>query len=158
MKKVLFMLLCLLQMFSCSKEENESPIVGTWNEIYVLETIYDLQTEEIIGEHGYSARVIATFYDSGKLMWNMLGTTYEGKYSVSNKTINLEIGSEKESYRIEESSFGKLILSKDEIDQKKQMKEKLIRVFLKTGYQLSEDDIMKYTGPYPEWGVTRGIK
>jgi hypothetical protein len=156
MKKVIFINLFLLLLISCSKDEDDSLIVGTWNEIYVLGTIYDLQTGEIIGEHGYSANAIATFYNSGKLTWKMLGITSEGSYNISDNSLNIGIDSKTKSYTIEEFLSGKLILSTEEIDQGKQMREKIMRVFIKTDYQLTEDDIMKYTGPYPDWGVTRG--
>lgn len=146
----------LLLFISCSKDEDDSLIVGTWNEIYVLGTIYDLQTGEIIGEHGYSAKTIATFYNSGKLIWKMLGITSEGSYNISDNSLNIAIDSKTKSYTIEEFISGKLILSTEEIDQEKQIREKMMRVFIKTDYQLTEDYIMKYTGPYPDWGVTRG--
>ena len=157
MRKLIFFNLFLLLFVSCSKDEEESLILGTWNDIYKLGTIYDIQTGNIIGEHGYSAyQLEVTFYDSGKLIWIVHGKKFEGKYNISVNSINIEIDSESTSYTIEELSSGKLILSTEEIDHEKQIREKIIRVFIKTDYQLTEDDIKKYTGPYPNWGETRG--
>ena len=156
MRKLIFFNLFLLLLVSCSKDEEDSLILGTWNDIYKLGTIYDIQTGKIIGEHGYSAyQLEVTFYDFGKLIWKVRGKKFEGKYKISANSINIEIDSESKSYKIEELSSGKLILSTEEIDHERQIREKIMTVFIKNDYQLTEDDIMKYTGPYPDWGEKR---
>lgn len=156
---MLFVLFCGLSniLISCSKDEDDSLLLGTWNDIYKLGTIYDIHTGKIIGEHGYSAyQLEVTFCDLGKLIWKVHGKMFEGKYNTSANSINIVINSESILYTIEELSSGKLILSTEEIDHEKQIREKIMIVFIKTDYQLTEDDIMKYTGPYPDWGETRG--
>lgn len=153
MKKFLILSLCICCLFACSDDEEDSPIVGTWNEMYVLGTVYDLQSGEVVGEHGYSARTTITLQNSGKLIWKNFGITSEGKYNISNNTLKFVIGSETISYTIEESSSNKLILSNEITDQEKKLKEIIKHVFIKAGYQLTGEDMIKYNSPYPEWGV-----
>lgn len=156
MKKILFFWLCCSLFAACSSDEDESPLVGTWHDIYALGTVYDMQTGKVVGEHGYSAYgTTITFSFTGALTYDALGYKSEGSYSLSGNTLKMTFESETIFYIIEELSSGKLLLSKEIIDQEKQLREIIVRVFIKTGYQLTYEDILKYTGPYNDWGVKR---
>ncbi len=146
MKYSFIFLFSILILSSCSKEDDDnSPIIGTWNEYYNVTTSYDIETGEKI-HVGVGGWAIIDFQSSGNAIYRYLGINYNGKYLLSDNELKLIVESDTAIYNIEELSAGRMILSKETIIQEKHLKESNLRVFCRPNYEYTEDD-MKYFAP-----------
>ena len=135
MNKFFYFSLCIFMLLACSKDENESQIIGTWHEYYAYKTSYDLKTGEEIDKQSVRATASVIFRSGGIVSWEYLGMTVDGKYSCSDNILILDVGSESGTYRIEELSSERLVISIETIDTMNQIKTVYLRDFIKSGYK-----------------------
>ena len=131
-------------LIACSNDENKSQIIGTWHEFYADKTSYDIKTGEEINKQYERATAVVNFRSGGIVSWKYLGMTVDGKYSCTENLLILEVGSESGTYKIQELSSERLVISTETIDSENQTKTVSIRVFVKSGYKPTDS---KYNYP-----------
>jgi len=147
MKKISFLFFVLI-LIACSKDDDDnSPIIGTWNELYNITTSYDIETGEQLNINVRAWGAVIDFRSSNNLTYHYLGINYSGRYIYSGKELRLILESDTTSYNVDELSSGRMVLSKDNEIQEKNIRERILRVFGRPDYQLTEDDIKYIYSP-----------
>ncbi len=147
MKKSFIFLLSFLFFVSCSKEDDDSPILGTWNELYNVTTSYDIETGVILNNNVSAWGAVIDFRSSGNLIYRYKGINFNGKYVFSGKELELIVESDTTLYNIDEISSERMILSKENVIQGKTIRERQLRVLGRPDYQLTLEDINNIYSP-----------
>ena len=147
MRKISILFFSLL-LTACSNDDDEnSPILGTWNELYSITTSYDIETGEQLNINVSAWGAIIDFRSSNNLTYHYLGVNFSGRYIYSGKELRLILESDTTSYNVDELSSERMVLSKDNEIQGKKFRESILRVFSRPDYQLTEDDIKYIYSP-----------
>jgi hypothetical protein len=89
MKKISFLFFVLF-FIACSKDDDDnSPIIGTWNELYNITTLYDIETGEQLNINVSAWGAVIDFRSSNNLTYHYLGINYSGRYIYSGKELRL---------------------------------------------------------------------
>ena len=112
MRKISILFFSLL-LTACSNDDDEnSPILGTWNELYSITTSYDIETGEQLNINVSAWGAIIDFRSSNNLTYHYLGVNFSGRYIYSGKELRLILESDTTSYNVDELSSERMVLSK----------------------------------------------